>query len=154
MTTPLRNTGDLISGAVLAGLGVFVVLEARRWDYLAADGPGPGFFPTWYGIALLALSILLIVTSLKARGEAGEPVVWSEVARALIVWGALAACIGLIKVLGFLLSFALLTFFIVSVMYRLPLMKGVAAGVLMSAGFYIVFPFALNVTLPVGVLGF
>ena len=48
--------GDVVSGAVLAGLGVFIVLEARRWEYLAPDGPGPGFFPMWYGIALIALS--------------------------------------------------------------------------------------------------
>lgn len=39
--------GDLASGAVLAGLGVYIVVQARRWEYVGPDGPGPGFFPLW-----------------------------------------------------------------------------------------------------------
>jgi putative tricarboxylic transport membrane protein len=155
MATPTRNNGDLISGAVLAGLGVFIIVEARGWDYLAPDGPGPGFFPIWYGIALVALSLFLVAVSLKRTDtDRGTPVDWREVGRALISWAALTACIALLKVLGFVASFALLTLFVVSVMYRRPLVHGVAAAVLASAGFYLLFPFALNVTLPVGVLGF
>lgn len=155
MTRPLHKNGDLISGALLAGLGIFIVLEARRWDYLAPDGPGPGFFPMWYGIAMVALALVLVAGSLKQRATAGGgPVNWPEVGRALFAWAALTACLALLKVLGFALSLALLTLFIVSVMYRRPLLHGIVAGILTSAGFYLVFPLALNVELPVGVLGF
>ena len=154
MATPARNNGDLISGALLAGLGVLIVIEARQWDYLAPDGPGPGFFPMWYGIAMVALALGLVVSALRQRTAGGEPVVWAEVGRALFMWAALTACLALIKVLGFAVTLTLLTLFIVSVMYRRPLLHGVAAGVLTSAAFYLVFPLALNVTLPVGVLGF
>ncbi len=155
MATPTRNNGDLISGAVLAGLGVFIIVEARRWDYLAPDGPGPGFFPIWYGIALVALSVLLVIVSMKRTDtDRGKPVDWHEVGRALISWAVLTACIALLKVLGFVLSFSVLTVFIVSIMYRRPLLHGAAAAVLASAGFYLLFPVALNVTLPVGILGF
>ena len=155
MATSTRNNGDLISGAVLAGLGVYIILEARRWDYLAPDGPGPGFFPVWYGIALVALSVFLVIVSMKrTETDRGKPVDWREVGRALISWVVLTACIALLKVLGFVVSFALLTVFIVSIMYRRPFTHGVAAAVIAAAGFYLLFPFALNVTLPVGVLGF
>ena len=66
--------GDVVSGAVLAGLGVFIILEARQWDYLGADGPGPGFFPLWYGVLMVALSLVLVVTSLAKRNTApGKP---------------------------------------------------------------------------------
>jgi len=151
----LRTNGDFVSGAVLTGLGIFIILEARRWDYLAADGPGPGFFPMWYGMALVALSLMLMAGAVRRRsGGTGKPVKWSEVGRGLIVWGALTACIALLKVLGFLLSFALLTLFIVSIMYRRPLWYGMLAGVIGSAVFYLIFPLALNVALPVGVFGF
>ena len=154
MAPPARNNGDLISGGVLAALGVFVVIEARHWDYLSPEGPGPGFFPIWYGIALIALSLALIAGSLKKRAASGQPVKWNELGRALFAWAALTACLALIKVLGFAVTLALLTLFIVCVIYRRPLFHGIAAGVLTSAGFYLVFPLALNVELPRGVLGF
>jgi len=67
------KTGDIVSGAALAGLGVFIIVEARGWEYLGPDGPGPGFFPLWYGIALLVLSLLLIGWSVRrdAAPESG-----------------------------------------------------------------------------------
>ena len=149
------KTGDIVSGAVLAGLGVFIITEAWRWEYVGSDGPGPGFFPLWYGIALVALSALLIATSLAQRAsEPGGPVNWREVGRALTAWAGLAACVGLLKVLGFLLAFGLFTFFLVAVMYRRSLATAAAVSVGMSLGFYLLFPLALNVALPIGRLGF
>jgi putative tricarboxylic transport membrane protein len=149
------KTGDIVSGAVLAGLGVFIITEARRWEYLGPDGPGPGFFPLWYGMALVALSALLIGMSLAQRGrQPGGAVNWREVGRALAAWAGLAACVGLLKVLGFLLAFGLFTFFLVAVMYRRPLATAVAVSLGMTLSFYLLFPLALNVALPVGKLGF
>src|SRR5262245_52779331 len=63
--------GDVISGAVLAALGVFIITQALAWDYYTLDGPGPGFFPFWYGIAMVVLSLLLIVNSART-GDDGE----------------------------------------------------------------------------------
>ena len=147
--------GDIVSGAVLAGLGIFIILEARHWDYLGADGPGPGFFPFWYGVLMVCLSTLLVVASALQKSAApGKPVNWREVGRALGAWLALAVCVGLLKVLGFLIAFALFTFFLVYMMYRRPLGPAVAVAIGVSAGFYLVFPLALNVGLPVGKLGF
>jgi hypothetical protein len=108
----------------------------------------------WYGIAMIALSLGLVAASLRQRAGGGESMKWGEVGRALFMWAVLTACLALIKVLGFAVTLALLTLFIVCVMYRRPVFHGVAAGVLTSAGFYLVFPLALNVELPRGVLGF
>jgi putative tricarboxylic transport membrane protein len=149
------KTGDIVSGAALAGLGIFIIFEARRWEYLGPDGPGPGFFPLWYGIALVALSVLLVGMSLAQRArEPGGAVNWREVGRALAAWAGLAACVGLLKVLGFLLAFGLFTFFLVAVMYRRTLATAAAVSLGMALGFYLLFPVALNVALPVGRLGF
>lgn len=150
------RTGDILSGAVLAGLGIFIIVEARQWEYLGADGPGPGFFPLWYGVVMVALSLSLVANSLR-RGESVErakPVDWRETGRALGVWAAFAACIALLKVLGFLLGFALLVLFVVFVVYRRPLFTALAVAAGSALGFYLAFPLALNVSLPVGVLGF
>ena len=147
--------GDIVSGAVLAGLGLFIILEARQWDYLGADGPGPGFFPLWYGALIVVLSLVLIVASV-AKGAAvpGKPVNWREVGRAMSAWLALGLCVGLLQALGFLIAFGLFTFIIVFLMYRRPLMPAIAVSIGVPAGFYLVFPLALNVGLPVGPLGF
>ena len=151
----MARTGDIVSGAVLAGLGVFIIVEARGWEYIGPDGPGPGFFPLWYGIAMVALSVLLIGMSL-AKGAAvpGKPVNWREVGRVMMAWAGLALCVGLLKVLGFVLAFGLFTFFLVAVMYRRPIGTAIAVAVGTSVTFYLLFPLALNVELPVGKLGF
>jgi len=156
MSTGAVNRGDVVSGAVLAGLGAFIIVEARQWDYIGADGPGPGFFPIWYGAAMVALSLLLIITSFLRRADnaKGKPVDWREAGSALLAWLAFALCVGLLKTLGFMLSFALLTFFIVAVLYRKPLATAAITAVSCAAGFYLVFPLALKVSLPAGILGF
>ena len=149
------KTGDIISSAVLAGLGVFIIVEARGWEYLGPDGPGPGFFPLWYGVCMVALSLLLTATSIARRASVpAKPVNWHEVGRAFAAWAGLAACVGFLKILGFLLAFGLLTFFLVAVMFRRSLGTALAVSVGMSVGFYLLFPLALNVALPVGRLGF
>lgn len=150
------RSGDVWSGGVLAALGAYIVVQAAQWEYLDADGPGPGFFPLWYGIALVALSLALVVSALRTTRPQRRPTPeqWRETGRALGAWSAFAASAALLPVLGFLLSFAVLTAFIVCIMYGRPLRTGVTAGVLGAGAFYLVFPLALEVMLPVGILGF
>jgi putative tricarboxylic transport membrane protein len=155
MATSLLKNGDLVSGAALAGLGVFVVFEARKWEYLTPDGPGPGFFPMWYGLALVVLALVVAARAVMKRSHEGNGAInWSRIARALLSWAALTACIVSLKLLGFVVSFALLTFFVVRFMYGRSVAFAAASAVGAAAAFYLVFPVALNVALPVGFLGF
>ena len=50
------GNADLWSGLALAALGGYIIVQASGWEYLGSDGPGPGFFPLWYGIAMAALN--------------------------------------------------------------------------------------------------
>jgi len=138
-----RRSGDFWSGLALAALGGYIVLTARGWEYLGQDGPGPGFFPLWYGIAMLALSLLLVFS----RKE-NQKIEWKGAGRAFAAWGAFAVCVAVLKVAGFLIGFALLTFFIVAVMYRRPPAVAALVAIGVAAGFYLAFPFALGVALP------
>ncbi|HET7763910.1 MAG TPA: tripartite tricarboxylate transporter TctB family protein [Burkholderiales bacterium] len=150
-----RRSGDLWSGVALALLGLFIVVQAWQWDYLGAEGPGAGFFPLWYGLAMLALSLLLVVSSLRRRAPAAIPGIdWRRVGRALSAWLALAAAVALFKVLGFVAGLALLTYFIVAVMYRKPAATAAITAAAVGAGFYLVFDLALGLPLPSGLLGF
>jgi|SRR5688572_18714764 putative tricarboxylic transport membrane protein len=137
---------DFWSGLALGGLGAYIVFQASRWEYLGADGPGPGFFPLWYGIAMAGLSLLLVINSLKDKS--GERIDWTGAGRAFATWGALVAAVAAFKLVGFLVAFAALTFFIVAVMYRRPLWVAATVGVAATAAFYVVFPLALGVRLP------
>jgi putative tricarboxylic transport membrane protein len=149
-----RKSGDLWSGIALAALGVYIVVQARQWDYLGPEGPGAGFFPLWYGLAIIGLSLLLIVSHLRRGSDRGNAIDWTRLGRAFSTWFALALSVALFKPLGFVISFALLTYFIVAVMYRRPLKTAALTAVASAAGFYLVFDRALGVPLPVGIMGF
>ena len=149
-----RSPGDLWSGVALAALGVYIVVQAWQWDYLGPDGPGPGFFPLWYGVAMIALAGLLVASQLRRAPVRARVMNWARIGRALSTWLALAVSVALFKFLGFVLSFTLLTYFIVAVLYGKPLRTAAVAAVATGAGFYLVFDLALGLGLPVGVLGF
>ena len=147
------GTADFTSGLALAALATYIILRARQWEYLGPDGPGPGFFPLWYGIAMAALSGVLVVSSVWRERSTGG-VEWKKIGRALAVWFALVVSIAALKPLGFAASLAALTFFVAAVMYRRPPALAAALAVANAAAFYVLFALALGVPLPAGVLGF
>jgi putative tricarboxylic transport membrane protein len=155
MEEKISKAADVWSGLALAALGTYIVVEARRWEYLGPEGPGAGFFPLWYGIAMVVLSAALVVSSvLRKRSAKGDHMDWRGAGRALSAWLALVVAVAACKVLGFTLSFAALTFFIVAAMYRRPLAVAAAVAAVSAAAFHLLFAMALGVPLPVGVLGF
>ena len=153
MRKDLLRDGDVISGAMVAALGVFIVIEASQWGYYASTGPGPGFLPTIYGVAMVALSLLLITNKVRGRPEERRAIDWPATRRALFTWVAFVIAAALLKPLGFVLSFALLTFAIVAFVFRRPLLKAAATAALTALAFYLTFPVALGVALPTGWLG-
>ena len=140
------GNADLWSGLALAALAGYIIVQASGWDYMGPDGPGPGFFPLWYGIAMAALSAGLAVSSLRRREP--EHVDWRGAGRALALWLALALSVAAFKLVGFVIGFAALSFFVVAVMYRRPLPVAAAAAAGLAAGFYVLFPLVLGVNLP------
>lgn len=150
----LARSGDFWSGLVLAALGTYVVSEARRWVYMGEDGPGAGFFPLWYGGLMIALSLWLVAGAvLKRRGvPASDAFRWRDLGRALACWAAFVACIALMKVVGFAIAFALLTWFIIAVMARRPQRVALPIAIGGALLFYALFELALEVSLPRGML--
>ena len=137
---------DFWSGLVLGGLGAYIIVAASGWEYAGQDGPGPGFFPLWYGIAMALLSAGLVLGSLRAPD--GETIDWSGARSAFATWAAFGVMVAALKLVGFVIGFAALTFFIVRVMYRKPLKVAAATAIAITAGFYLLFPLALGVSLP------
>jgi putative tricarboxylic transport membrane protein len=146
----LARNGDFWSGLVLAGLGTYIVVEAWGWTYMGEEGPGPGFFPRWYGSLMVVLSLALVVSSALRKGAPRVAIRWNDVGRALTCWAAFVVSIALMPVAGFVVSFALLTWFIVAVMARRPQRVAVPLAVFGALGFYALFELALDLTLPHG----
>ena len=146
---PRSRSGDLWSGLALAGLGAYILFAARRWDYMTEEGPGAGVFPMWYGGVMLVLSLVLVASAVMKPGKHAQ-VAWKDVSRALVAWVAFVACIALMPVFGFAVSFALLVAFIVKVMCAEKLRTAILVAVIGSAGFYALFEWALDLSLPKG----
>jgi putative tricarboxylic transport membrane protein len=138
--------GDFWSGLALAGLGSYIVFQAAGWEYLGSDGPGPGFFPLWYGVAMAGLSLVLVVSSLKPAS--GERIDWAGARRAFGVWLALVVAVAAVKYTGFVIAFAALTFFVVAWIYRKSLVTAGVVGLAAPAAFWLLFGLALGVKLP------
>jgi len=140
------RSADFWSGLALGGLGAYIIVVASGWEYMGQDGPGPGFFPLWYGIVMAALSLMLMVSSVT--GKDGGVIDWSGARSAFVTWGAFTLMVATLKLAGFVIGFGALTFFIVLVMYRKPLKVAAFTAIGLAAGFYVVFPLALGVQLP------
>lgn len=142
--------GDFVSGIALAALGAFVLQQAFGWEYLTPDGPGAGFFPRWYGIAIIVLSLVLVIRSVRNV----IPTLTSESpashVRALACWAALVACILLSKPIGFFASFALLCWFVGTVLFAQRQRAALPLAIGAAVAFWLVFDVALDVALPRG----
>jgi putative tricarboxylic transport membrane protein len=146
---------DVLAGGVLAALGVYIIMQANRWEYMGFDGPGPGFFPLWYGLAITILSLWLVMARvLKLRRDGAGGVDWSGVGRTLGTWALFSASVAVMPWLGFVISFALLTLVLVRVQFARTWRTALFTAIGLSVGFYVLFPLLLDVPLPAGKLGF
>ncbi len=148
----LARNGDFWSGLALAALGAYIVNEARAWTYMGEDGPGAGFFPVWYGSIMIVLSLVLVARSALRAPVAKAALRWRELGRAFVCWLAFVACIALMNVLGFTVSFALLTWFIIVFMAGRRQRVAIPIAVGFAALFYLVFVVGLELSLPAGYL--
>jgi len=146
---------DIISGLVFAGLGGVVLYKSYTLEYSNESGPGPGFIPFWIGVGFFLLSMLLIYFAVRVK----EPNVRSEKSRdsnptPILTWAAVMISIGLLKFVGFFISFTLLTLALVLLIDRRSLLTALTVALSSAVGFYVVFVWALDLPLPKSPWGF
>lgn len=148
---------DQITGIVMLVFSVAVMEGSRRMPPSGTFGPGAGFLPFWLGVAMAILSIILLVNATREPVQASGPSPFPK-GRAIVAIleaaGSLAAFILLLETLGFLLSIALLTAFLLRVVEREGWLTTVTVAVANSAGLYVIFQMLLGVSLPKNILGF
>jgi len=150
------NKGNLISALCLGAFGIYVISVAAKLAYVSEVGPGPGFFPLWLGIGLVLFGAGLAFAPRTPAGtrEAGKSTISQTAGRALAGWSALMVAVALLGRIGFLLSFVVLTIFLVVVLDRRPALFAVGIGIGLAVAFQLVFVVALDVSLPKGFWGF
>lgn len=146
--------GDFWAGLALAALGSYIVNESLGWVYLGEDGPGAGFFPRWYGIAMIFFSLLMVAGAMLKHDPAlkNRVIDWRETRRALTCWAALVGCVVLLNWLGFFIAFSLLGWFLIAVMFRQSQRIALGVSIGGALGFYLLFSWGLNLSLPAGKL--
>lgn len=141
---------------MLVALGVFVVWEALAWEYMTRDGPGPGFFPLWIGLAIVVLSVFYLGFHAYdiIRKQPVHRTNWSGTGPVLAGWAAFMVAAALLKHAGFIASFTLLVVFLVRVIFERSFVAAFAVGVGSALGFWVLFVKLLSVRLPTGPWGF
>lgn len=150
------NKSELVAAGLLIALGVMIVRNAARWVYITPDGPGPGFFPLWIGYAIIALAAVVMLRHVYEvyRQQPFARTSWGGSLRVLLGWAGLAGSIVLLKPAGFVVSFLLLTMFLVMVIYQRSFIAALSVGLGSAAGFWLLFVKLLQVQLPRGPWGF
>ena len=151
-----RDRGNLVAAGVLAAFGGYIIWGAAKLPYASEVGPGPGFFPMWLGIGLVLFSGTLMPGAMKTWRTASHENVqwWIPFGRAITGWLALMISVALLGTLGFVLTFVLLTVFLIVALDRRPALLAIAVGIGLAAAFHLLFVLALDVSLPKAVWGF
>ncbi len=155
MTRGKLPYGDLLSGAFITALSLYIVAVSIPWGVYGSAGPGPAFFPLLYGGLMLVLGLALVGRSLSGRSSAatGADAADPEGRRAaLATWLALATSIPAMMLLGFLGGFTLFALFVVKVIFKKPLLVSAIVAIAVTGGLYLLFQVLLDIDLPAGLL--
>jgi phosphatidylserine synthase len=140
----------------LVFLALSAVLVTGTWDlpYWSDFAPGPAFAAIWTAAAASLLALMLLIQ--EQRMPSLEPADWpgrSAFMRVVITTAALCVTLVLAPTLGFPVTVALLTFFVLTVVERRRLVPSLIVTALTTALIHGVFVAWLNVALPKGILG-
>lgn len=137
-------------------LGLALCFYARELGLTGPSGPDSGFFPMIAGVLLIASGIGILISPAQ-RGLLGtEPMFRDQgsARRVFLVVGAVVLMIALIPWLGFLLTGALVTPFLLRAIETRSWMFCIAVGALGAAAIVLLFSQVLGVPLPRGPFGF
>lgn len=147
---------DVVSGVVIAVVGVFVLFQSLQLSFYIESVPGPGFFPALLSIALIVLGAWLVVTRLRSRRDTADGFRLpsrQQATRSLSLWAAVLAGALLVGPLGFLTAMVLL---VAAILFLIEGRRGlgpVLTTILIPVLAWLLFAQLLQVPLPAGPFG-
>jgi putative tricarboxylic transport membrane protein len=147
--------GRIVACVCLLGIFLATLMTSLGYSLMDALGPGPGFFPFWLSLIGAALTVAILIETIRDRSLIGGRILPDREAaiQGGIVLLALAAATALFEPLGYRLTMLL---FIAGLLPALGARS--PSAILLTAlagsfGVFHVFLYWLKVPLPVGALG-
>ena len=149
------NKTEATAGTLVAALGLLLLVNARRLEYMVEEVPGPGFLPLWLGIGILACGAILALKALRPARSHAQRIEWPERpgwVQIAVMIGGLGVGLYVLEPLGFLITASL---FIAALMVSLGVRswpKLIGVPILAAVVLHLVFVVWLGVPLPMGLL--
>ena len=152
------NQGNRVFSIICLGLSSWLIFESMKYKYIVKYTPGPGFFPFWLGVVLLAFSVALLIETFRNKGDQKRNAPRLPPRHSLYRVGLItfftAGLSLLMTSLGFVLSVSLFVTLVLCLLERVTIVKGVVTGLIMSLCVYLIFEYWMEIGLPSGFIGF
>lgn len=132
-------------------LALFVLWQNLSYPLGNLAEPGAGFVPLFLGLALAAVSMVIIFGGGSSRSL--KVIGWAEAPRVVLILAAFAGAAFALERVGYRLTIFGLLVFLIGVVERRPVIPTATAAIGFSALTYFVFVHLLEVQLPRGPWG-
>lgn len=146
---------DQISAFLWLIVGIVVVYQSQKLDYMAMYGPGPGFLPFWLGVGVIAIGLALLFKATflgKKNNQIIEIPNRHATYQLILVIAAIFGFVLLAETIGFIISIGLLFFFVLLVVERRGWKISLIMAIVNPLFFWIIFELALDMRFPPGLL--
>lgn len=155
----MKRYADVVSGSVLAVIGVVMLVESRHVRALMAMEFGPKIMPQIYSVGLIVLGAVIAISGwLRARQnpDAAQSSHLGNVSKKNVIFtmGLIAFYVAALRPLGFIVTSITYLFLQIIVLGGVPnrrqLLSAAIVAVSISFGIYHLFYGVFNVFLPPG----
>lgn len=105
----ITSQEDFWGGVMFIAFGALAIYIASDYPFGTAARMGPGYFPTWIGIGLIVLGLMIAVTGFKDKGEGIGKFAWKAMVLlsvAFIIFGWAIDHIGFVLAVFFMVTLA------------------------------------------------
>jgi putative tricarboxylic transport membrane protein len=149
----LRNADRVTAALLLAFSVAFSAGALTQYQWWGSGGPGPAFMPFWLGLVMAALSLGLLIRSVKDRNPGAA---WfprgGGLRDMLVVLAATIAFVALLNITGMVIGTALYLAFLIRYLGRHRWWATLAIAIGAAFFNWLVFVRWLRVPFPEGVL--
>lgn len=132
-------------------LSITVIMIARTYSYRSSTGPGPGFFPLWLGIFMLALSLIWIAQLIaeRAKEDSRDRIVppGAILPIAATLAGSFAYAF-ILPIAGYPISMSLYMMLLLTVISAMKPGVGAVTSIAVSLGSYYLLAYGMGIPLP------